>query len=95
MGQASEEQLMESEGTKIMPKTAKEMFEELGYKGYKYGSVLKYRKSVSITYTRIIEFDLERKIYFSTNSNLGNVGVGVDEHKSIHQQMVELGWLNE
>lgn len=78
-----------------MNKTAKQIFEELGYKKCEYGSEVQFRKTISLTYTRVIKFDLLRKIYLSTNNDLTSVGVRMEEHKAITQQMKELGWLDE
>lgn len=78
-----------------MNKTAEEMFETLGYKKCEYGSEVQFRKTISLTYTRVIKFDLFRKIYISTNSDLNNVCIHIGEHEAIHQMMKELGWLDE
>lgn len=78
-----------------MNKTAEEMFLELGYEKREYFDEVQFRKSISLTYTRVIKFDLIRKIYISTNSDLNNIGVRIEEHKAITQQMKELGWLDE
>ena len=66
-------------------KTAKEMFEELGYR--------KMDTSASvIVYTKVFD-----EIWFNVNlkSYASLYGIGIDVHKAIHQQMKELGWLDD
>jgi hypothetical protein len=66
-------------------KTAKEMFEELGYRKMD-------TSAPTIAYVRVFDeiwFNTNRKTYSSL------YGIGIDVHKAIHQQMKELGWLDE
>ena len=72
--------------------TAKEMFEALGYE---------YRHIVFGFYyvkddRNVIDFDLGRK-GFSKHGVWDGMcdAITIDEFKSIHQQMKELGWLDE
>lgn len=71
-------------------KTAKEMFEELGYEQVDNSdSLIRYRKG----FDDDILFYRYSKMYFRKDF-CGGFGITVDEHKAIHQQMKELGWLD-
>lgn len=74
-------------------KTAKEMFEELGYKQDVYTYQIMYRNQISLTNVRIVNFDMQRKIVLSYNCDLNPIGFDVEIHKAIHKQLLELGWL--
>ena len=79
----------------MMSKVVKEMFEELGYKQYKPSYIIQYRKINSSIDMHIIDFDMQRKIVFSYNNDLKPSGFDAEVHKAIHQQMKELGWLED
>ena len=66
-------------------KTAKEMFEELGYEK------LNTSDSV-IAYIKVFD-----EIWFNVNlkSYASLYGIGIDVHKAIHQQMKELHWIED
>ena len=68
-------------------KTAKEMFEELGYKQYKSDISIAYDLS---DYT-CIRFSLKRKEFIKNSI----YPITMSEFKAIHQQLKELGWLDE
>lgn len=80
-----------------MEKTAKEMFGELGFKCAKYVFVQVYENESGIK----IKFDiLDRNYTFGvpvepTKEKYRSLIVGNSIHKAIHQQMKELGWLDE
>ena len=76
--------------------TAREMFEELGYNiVYENNDYLEYVRIDPFVYRSLIKFDYGRQIVFKRNSNLLPLGVTSEEHKAIHQQLKELGWLDE
>lgn len=64
--------------------TAREMFEELGYK-------VKENKSY-------IEYENDEEHYFIFNKDYKNISIGayeidIDEFKAVQQQIKELGWI--
>ena len=65
--------------------TAKEMFEKLGYKYFKYDDFIQFEKDNGDW----ISFDLDDKSYCHEDRQ----GITLKEHIAIHQQMKELGWL--
>lgn len=66
-------------------KTAKEMFEELGYKQIKHlGCVIAYYKYVG----NIVYFYEWEDVYVNNSYSF-------KLHSAIHQQLIELGWLDE
>lgn len=68
--------------------TAKETFEELGYK-YHYKCGIE-KNMISITGNNFaIMFSLEHKEYWHTPMS----SITIEEHQAIHQQMKELGWI--
>lgn len=75
--------------------TAKELFETLGYKldpKVRSGSRLVYIKDDN----NIIDFRMKEKSYSKFGaSTLPPDDISVEEHMVIHQQMKELGWLDE
>ena len=74
--------------------TAREMFEELGFKMWmSNNNVIAYRRNISLTCSKTITFDLDRKLVFSYNSDLEQVGINAKTHKAIQKQMEELGWI--
>ena len=74
---------------------AKETFEKLGYR------LDSKNKNVSrLIYTKddenIIDFRLKEKSYSKFGANtLPPDDITIEEHIAIHQQMKELGWLDE
>lgn len=93
-------------------KTAKEMFEDLGYEfsiektKYNDNKVFNTIKYHSKGYgmdggyysDEVIKFDTRNKHYNPDANYFGNrcgIVTRVDLHKAIHQQMKELGWLDE
>lgn len=81
-------------------KTAKEMFEEIGYERDDdvQGDYIRYEKyfpETSVTFE--ICFDLTNKECGLEASSCEGLTISFDakEHKAIHQQMEELGWLDE
>lgn len=71
-------------------KTAKEMFEELGYECRKSENAIQYLSECGKEITFI--FELHR---FYKQRNFISLNIDIDEFKAIHQQMKELGWLEE
>lgn len=77
--------------------TAKEMFEALGYYLYSNDSLISYRKC-SGELEEIITFWLNTKEYSSVFFNREEIdirNITALEHKAIHQQLRELGWLDD
>lgn len=76
--------------------TAKEMFETLGYE-YMFCSDIN-----RISYSRydgcgdfqLIFFDVDYRIFFTEDEYEG-MHIDIPTFKAIHQQMKELGWLDE
>lgn len=85
--------------------TAKEMFEELGYKLTFWNSNFKEAKEYQFVYEndngRKIEFSkfmFREQIYIRFDKifeTLDNNSLTLDELKAINQQCKELGWLDE
>ncbi len=79
-----------------MVKSAREMFEELGYelknndKNEWY-----YQRGTEFYNTSIISFDEEDKTIHVHDGGCGNVPIYVEELKAINKQVEELGWNNE
>lgn len=71
-------------------KTAKEMFEALGYECRKSENAIQYLSECGKEITFI--FELHR---FYKQRNFISLNIDIDEFKAIHQQMEELGWLEE
>lgn len=71
-------------------KTAKEMFEALGYECRKSENAIQYLSECGKEITFI--FELHR---FYKQRNFISLNIDIDEFKAIHQQMKELGWLEE
>lgn len=81
----------------LLAKTAKEMFEELGFNCVNYDFVRLYENKSGMK----IKFDfLDRNYTFGvpvelTKEKYWSLIVGNSIHKAIHQQMKEFGWLDE
>lgn len=71
-------------------KTAKEMFEALGYECRKSENAIQYLSECGKEITFV--FELHR---FYKQRNFISLNIDIDEFKAIHQQMKELGWLEE
>lgn len=71
-------------------KTAKELFEALGYKRHESENGIQYfsESGVEITFIFLI-----RRFY--KQENFQSLNISVDEFKAIQQQMKELGWVEE
>lgn len=83
-----------------MMKTAKEMFEELGYRKSKHltpPSVGWENKEweTAISFLGNKDKGYRIHVYALGNTYQDSGMITVDEFKAIHQQMKELGWLNE
>lgn len=70
--------------------TAREMFETLGYECRKSENAIQYLSECGKEITFI--FELHR---FYKQRNFISLNIDIDEFKAIHQQMKELGWLEE
>lgn len=69
---------------------AREMFETLGYECRKSENAIQYLSECGKEITFI--FELHR---FYKQRNFISLNIDIDEFKAIHQQMKELGWLEE
>lgn len=72
-------------------KTAREMFEELGYKKLErldFNHHIGYEKG-----RNYIWFHIPTKTYISNDSYNYKRDITLEEHKAIHQQLKELGWI--
>ena len=79
--------------------TAKEMFEELGYRYYKGNGIIRvdevWKNSFGeIKSALVVEFDISEKWFRSKNLKFGRY-IGVETYKAINKQIEELGWNNE
>lgn len=77
-------------------KTAYQMFIELGFKKSTHGTLIVYERKADLIEDRIV-FDKLMKGY-NVQSIVGNCEtirsyVGMESHKAIHQQLLELGWI--
>lgn len=70
----------------MMNKTAKEMFEDLGYEYSKNDSFISYD---NVLYYNYILFELSEK---RIDIGAGYSTITIDELKAINQQCKELGW---
>lgn len=72
-------------------KTAKEMFEELGYKPFgKNSKYICYRNKASF-----IEFDLDGKCILTNKPSTTFNHITLKELQAINKQVEELGWLDD
>lgn len=74
-------------------KSAKEMFEKLGYKKRAFGDCIYYEKGSIMRH--IIQFNLKYKLFYSyTSCGMANQtkSLTANELKAVQQQMNELGW---
>lgn len=70
--------------------TAKEMFEKLGYKYDKRISDIRYFKKDVYFIKEIIFEETDKEVYIADP-----LCIEIDLFKAIHQQLKELGWLDE
>ena len=70
--------------------SAREMFETLGYECRKSENAIQYLSECGKEITFI--FELHR---FYKQRNFISLNIDIDEFKAIHQQMEELGWIEE
>ena len=70
---------------------AQEMFKELGYMREKEDNIITYKRKSCGTLIRV--WDGIEKYYVITHSGKEITPVHFKEHRAIHQQMKELGWL--
>lgn len=75
---------------KIM--TAKEMFEELGYKLARYGNDVEYCKQFEYAKINIYFTNFAKVIEISSNKDIAYT-VDLKELQAINKQIEELGWL--
>ncbi len=80
-------------------KTAKEMFEELGYiQDGEDSNGIDYKKSISKDEYYIFEFDIKQKMfskYKKRNDTIRDLFITFEEFKAIQKQIEELGWESE
>lgn len=85
-------------------KTAKEMFEELGFYVDTHSEeigIYEFHKDIKFDgySTKRVHFDLRSKlyyVYYAKGNNFGDFGeceVTIELHNALTQQMKELGWL--
>ena len=77
--------------------TAKEMFEELGYKldiNHNFLDYWKFEETKYAVISRHIWFDLNNKSY-STINIYEIAKIDMPTHRAIQKQLEELGWLKE
>lgn len=79
--------------------TAKEMFEELGYRYYKGSGVIRVDEVWKngfgeIKSALVVEFDISEKWLHSRDLKFGRA-IGVETYRAINKQIEELGWNNE
>ena len=76
--------------------TAKEMFEELGYEQTITQYYIKYYSEENSKYscwTKIV-FNLDEETIYADDTYEG-MNIDMQTFKAIHQQLKELGWLDE
>lgn len=76
--------------------TAKEMFEEMGYRIWgKTDSNLKYAKKIDIEVEQYIDIDLKSKMFCKYKKRISEcreLFITLEEFKAIQKQIEELGW---
>lgn len=75
-------------------KSAKEMFEELGYDYFNNGLRITYQ-NYNISECKLIEFDLIRRSMMMADDSSEVVELSFEELRTINKQVEELGWLDE
>lgn len=82
-----------------MKRTAKEMFEELGYGIEEGSSCIEVQLADEPPDTDVIIFDLLKKTYEHSRDGwceeMSSAETSIELHKAIHQQMLELGWIKD
>ena len=78
-------------------KTAKEMFESLGFVNYNFEDEINYQNED--IFVRFLLSDKEYRCFSDEIINgdweRSDISVDIDLHKAINQQLKELGWLDE
>ena len=76
--------------------SAKEMFEELGYEQTINQYCIKYysEENSEYSYWTKIVFNLEEETIYA-DYTYGSMNIDMQTFKAIHQQLLELGWLDE
>ena len=77
-----------------MNKSAKEMFEDLGYDYFNNGLRITYEKCPDGE-CKMIEFNLKNKNVILADDNDEVIELNVKEIQAINQQCKELGWLDD
>lgn len=73
-------------------KTAREMFEELGYELTEDDEIdIEYKKESKFTNYYIVFWKNSKKFYKGNNDDM-TVDITLDELKAINKQISELGW---
>ena len=73
-------------------KTAKEMFEKLGYKYKNYAGYISYEKELKNGDCYFISFDYTDKTITKHQVSDRYLPIEIKELKAINQQVKELGW---
>lgn len=76
-----------------MNKSAKEMFEKLGYEFFNNGLRITYQNYEKEC--KLIEFNLKEKKMWLADDSEEVVILSLEELHAINQQCKELGWFNE
>ena len=76
--------------------SAKEMFEQLGYEQTITQYSIKYYSEENSKYScwKKIVFNLDEETFFADDT-YGSMNIDIQTFKVIHQQLKELGWLDE
>lgn len=77
-----------------MSKSAREMFENLGYEYFNNGLRITYEKCPD-NECKMIEFNLKNKTILLADDSSDVVEIDLKEQQAINQQCKELGWLDE
>lgn len=77
-----------------MNKSAREMFEYLGYEYFNNGLRITYEKCPD-NECKMIEFNLKNKNIILADDSYDVVEINPKELQAINQQCKELGWLDE
>ena len=77
-----------------MSKSAREMFEELGYEYFNNGLRITYEKCPD-NECKMIEFNLKNKTILLADDSSDVVEKDLKEQQAINQQCKELGWFDE
>ena len=72
--------------------SAKEMFEELGYKYHNYAGYISYQKDIPNKVTYFIAFDYKDRTVTKHQVSDRYLSITISELKAINKQIEELGW---